>query len=135
MTIFDAPPRENCLVERPRPNTPLRALATLNDPQFVEASRHLAERMMKGAGNTPADRGAFGYRIVAARAPKALVSQILSSAFNEEFEYYKKNPEAAAKLLAAGESKRDESLNAAEHAAWTIVASMLLNLDEVISRL
>ncbi|MDC0144214.1 DUF1553 domain-containing protein [Verrucomicrobia bacterium] len=135
MTIFDAPTREKCLVERPRTNTPLQALATLNDPQFVEASRHLAERMMKGAGNTPADRVAFGYRIVAARAPKALVSQILSSAFNEEFEYYKKNPEAAAKLLAAGESKRDESLNAAEHAAWTIVASMLLNLDEVISRL
>ncbi len=135
MTIFDAPTREKCLVERPRTNTPLQALATLNDPQFVEASRHLAERMMKEGGKSPKDRVAFGYRVVAARAPKALVSQILSSAFNEEFEHYKKNPEAAAKLLAAGDSKRDESLNTAEHAAWTIVASMLLNLDEVISRL
>ena len=135
MTIFDAPTREKCLVERPRTNTPLQALATLNDTQFIEASRHLGERMMKEGGKSPAERVAFGYRVVAARAPKALVSQILSSAFNEEFEHYKKNPEAAAKLLAAGESKRDESLNAAEHAAWTIVASMLLNLDEVISRL
>ncbi|HIG80684.1 MAG TPA: DUF1553 domain-containing protein, partial [Verrucomicrobiales bacterium] len=131
MTIFDAPTREKCLVERPRTNTPLQALATLNDPQFVEAARHLAERMMKEGGKTPKDRVAFGYRVVAARAPKALVSQILSSAFNEEFEHYKKNPEAATKLLTAGDSKRDESLNAAEHAAWTIVASMLLNLDEV----
>jgi hypothetical protein len=135
MTIFDAPTREKCLVERPRTNTPLQALATLNDPQFVEASRHLAERMMKEGGNLPKDRVAFGYQLVAARTPKALVSQILSSAFNEEFEHYKKNPEAAAKLLATGDSKRDESLNTAEHAAWTIVASMLLNLDEVISRL
>ena len=135
MTIFDAPTREKCLVERPRTNTPLQALATLNDPQFVEASRHLAERMMKEGGKTPKDRVAIGYRVVAARAPKALVSQILSSAFNEEFEHYKKNPEAATKLLAAGDSKRDESLNAAEHAAWTIVASMILNLDEVITRL
>ena len=135
MTIFDAPTREKCLVERPRTNTPLQALATLNDTQFIEASRHLGERMMKEGGKSPAERVAFGYRVVAARAPKAIVSQILSSAFNEEFEHYKKNPEAAAKLLAAGESKRDESLNAAEHAAWTIVASMLLNLDEVISRL
>ena len=135
MTIFDAPTREKCLVERPRTNTPLQALTTLNDPQFVEASRHLAERMMKEGGNLPKDRVAFGYQLVAARTPKALVSQILSSAFNEEFEHYKKNPEAAAKLLAAGDSKRDESLNPAEHAAWTIVASMLLNLDEVITRL
>jgi hypothetical protein len=135
MTIFDAPTREKCLVERPRTNTPLQALATLNDPQFVEASRHLAERMMKEGGNLPKDRVAFGYQLVAARTPKALVSQILSSAFNEEFEHYKKNPEAAAKLLATGDSKRDESLNTAEHAAWTIVASMLLNLDEVITRL
>ncbi len=135
MTIFDAPTREKCTVERPRTNTPLQALATLNDPQFVEASRHLAERIMKEGGKTSAERVAFGYQVVAARAPKALVSQILSSAFNEEFEHYKMNPEAAAKLLAAGDSKRDESLNTAEHAAWTIVASMLLNLDEVISRL
>ena len=135
MTIFDAPTREKCTVQRPRTNTPLQALVTLNDPQFVEAARNLAERMIKEGGKTPKERVAFGYRLVTARTPKAIVSQILESAFNEEFDNYSKNTEAAAKLIATGESKSDESINNAEHAAWTIVASMLLNLDEVITRL
>jgi len=135
MTIFDAPTREKCTVQRPRTNTPLQALVTMNDTQFVEAARNLAERMMKEGGKSPRDRVAFGYRLVTARAPKPIVSRILESAFNEEFDNYNKNTEAAAKLIATGESKRDESIDKAEHAAWTIVASMLLNLDEVISRL
>lgn len=135
MTIFDAPTREKCMVERPRTNTPLQALVTLNDPQFTEASRNLAQRIIKEGGKTPQERVTFGYRLVAARQPKPIVSQILVAAYNEELENFKKNAEAANKLLAIGESKRDESINAAEHAAWTIVASMLLNLDEVITRL
>jgi hypothetical protein len=135
MTIFDAPTREKCVVERPRTNTPLQALVTLNDPQFVEAARNLAQRMIKEGGKTPKDRVAFGYRLATARTPKPIVSRILESAFNEELENYRKTPEAASKLIGIGESKRDESINNAEHAAWTIVASMLLNLDEVITRL
>ena len=135
MTIFDAPTREKCMVERPRTNTPLQALVTLNDPQFTEASRNLAQRIIKEGGKAPQERVTFGYRLVAARQPKPIVSQILVAAYNEELENFKKNAEAANKLLAIGESKRDESINAAEHAAWTIVASMLLNLDEVITRL
>jgi hypothetical protein len=135
MTIFDAPTREKCTVQRPRTNTPLQALVTMNDPQFVEAARNLAEKMIKEGGKTPKERVLFGYRLVTARAPKPIVSRILESAFNEEFDNYNKNNEAAAKLIATGESKRDESIDKAEHAAWTIVASMLLNLDEVISRL
>ena len=135
MTIFDAPTREKCTIQRPRTNTPLQALVTMNDPQFVEAARNLAERMIREGGKTPKERVAFGYRLVTARTPKPIVSRILESAFNEEFDNYSKNTEAANKLIAAGESKRDESINNAEHAAWTIVASMLLNLDEVITRL
>ncbi|MDG2214640.1 MAG: DUF1553 domain-containing protein, partial [Verrucomicrobiota bacterium] len=135
MTIFDAPTREKCTVQRPRTNTPLQALVTMNDPQFVEAARNLAERMIKKGGKTPKERVAFGYRLVTARTPKPIVSQILESAFNEEFDNYNKNIEAANKLIVTGESKRDESINNIEHAAWTIVASMLLNLDEVITRL
>ena len=135
MTIFDAPTREKCTVQRPRTNTPLQALVTMNDPQFVEAARNLAERMIKEGGKTPKERVAFGYRLVTARTPKPIVSQILESAFNEEFDNYNKNIEAANKLIVTGESKRDESINNIEHAAWTIVASMLLNLDEVITRL
>jgi len=72
---------------------------------------------------------------VTSRTPKPIVAQILVGAFNEELENYKKNTEAAGKILAVGTTKRDESLNTSEHAAWTIVASIILNLDEVITRL
>ena len=135
MTIFDAPTREKCMVERPRTNTPLQALVTLNDPQFTEAARNLAQRMIKEGGQTAQERVTYGYRLVAARQPKPIVANILIAAYNEELENFKKNTEAADKLLNVGESKRDETINNAEHAAWTIVASMLLNLDEVITRL
>ena len=135
MTIFDAPTREKCMVERPRTNTPLQALVTLNDPQFTEAARNLAQRMIKEGGQTAQDRVTYGYRLVTARKPKPIVANILVAAYNEELENFKKNTEAADKLLDVGESKRDETIINAEHAAWTIVASMLLNLDEVITRL
>jgi len=135
MTIFDAPTREKCMVERPRTNTPLQALVTLNDPQFLEASRHIAKRIMKDGGKTPRERVEYAYRLVTSRKPKPIVAQILLGVFNEELENYKKNTEAAGKILAVGTTKRDESLNASEHAAWTIVASIILNLDEVITRL
>ncbi|MBL67838.1 MAG: hypothetical protein CMO74_05210 [Verrucomicrobiales bacterium] len=135
MTIFDAPTREKCMVERPRTNTPLQALVTMNDPQFVEAARHLAERIMTEGGKTIQSRVQFGYRTVTARAPKPLAGKILASAFREELENFKKDPNKAKALLGVGDSKRNETLDAAEHAAWTIVASMLLNLDEVITRL
>jgi len=135
MTIFDAPTREKCMVERPRTNTPLQALVTMNDPQFTEAARNLAQRMIKEGGKTPQERVTFGYRLVASRQPKPIVANILLAAYNEELENFKKNAEAANKLLSIGASKRDETIGVAEHAAWTIVASMLLNLDEVITRL
>ena len=135
MTIFDAPTREKCMVERPRTNTPLQALVTMNDPQFTEAARNLAQRMIKEGGKTPQERVTFGYRLVASRQPKSIVANILLAAYNEELENFKKNAEAANKLLGIGASKRDETIGVAEHAAWTIVASMLLNLDEVITRL
>lgn len=135
MTIFDAPTREKCMVERPRTNTPLQALVTLNDPQFTEAARNLAQRIVKEGGPAAKDRVIFGYRLATSRAPKPIAAQILLGAFNEEFENFKKNPETAGKLIAIGESKHDESINSSELAAWTIVASMLLNLDEVITRL
>ena len=135
MTIFDAPTREKCMVERPRTNTPLQALVTMNDPQFLEASRHIANRIMKDGGKTIRDRVEYAYRLVTSRKPKPIVTQILIGAFKEELENYKKDTEAAGKILSVGTTKHDESLNASEHAAWTIVASIILNLDEVITRL
>ena len=77
MTIFDAPTREKCMVERPRTNTPLQALVTLNDPQFTEAARNLAQRMIKEGGQTAQERVTYGYRLVAARQPKPIVANIL----------------------------------------------------------
>ncbi len=91
--------------------------------------------MMKEGGATPKERVRHGYRLATARLPQPLVAQILASAFQEELEHFKKSPDAAKNLLSVGDSPRDETLDAAEHAAWTIVASMLLNLDEVITRL
>ncbi len=135
MTIFDAPTREKSMVERPRTNTPLQALVTMNDPQFLEASRHIANRIMKDCGKTNRDRVEYAYRLVTSRKPKPIVSQILIGAFKEELENYKKDTEAAGNILSVCTTKHDESLNAAEHAAWTIVASIILNLDEVITRL
>ena len=135
MTIFDAPTREKCMVERPRTNTPLQALVSLNDPQFIEAARHLAKRIMKEGGVTPEERITHGYRLVASRSPKPAVAGILANSFREELANYKKNPAEAVKLLQVGDSKHDESLEPSEHAAWTIIASILLNLDEVINRL
>ena len=90
---------------------------------------------MKDGGKTPRERVEYAYRLVTSRKPKPIAAQILVAAFNEELENYKKNNEAAVKILTVGATKRDESLNAPEHAAWTIVASIILNLDEVITRL
>ena len=106
----------------------------MNDPQFLEASRHIANRIMKDGGKTNRDRVEYAYRLVTSRKPKPIVAQILIGAFKEELENYKNDTEAAGKILTVGTTRHDESLNASEHAAWTIVASMILNLDEVITR-
>jgi hypothetical protein len=134
LRIFDTPTREKCVIRRQRTNTPLQALVTLNDPQFVEASRVLAQRMMFEGGKTPEERIRFAYRLATARVPNSAILKILLDGYNEELAVYKGNMEKAKQLLAVGESKRDESLDAAQHAAWTIVASILLNLDETITR-
>jgi len=134
MQIFDAPTREQCIVRRPRTNTPLQALVTLNDVQFVEAARNLAERMMKEGGKTLAERTKFAYELAVARPPRASEQQVMTEVFDASLTRFRKDHDAAAKLLSTGESKRDESLDAAEHAAWTIIASMILNLNETLTR-
>ena len=134
MQIFDAPTREKCTIRRARTNTPLQALVTLNDVQFVEAARNLAQRMMLEGGESPGQRVAFAYRLATAREPSGSESQALLDLFNTARDIYSHEQEAAKKLLSFGESKRDESLDAAEHAAWTIIASSILNLDETLTR-
>jgi len=129
MQIFDAPTREVCIMQRPRTNTPLQALVTMNDIQFVEASRHLAERMMKQESPL-----AFGYELVTAQAPNKEVAAELQRLFDKAKAAFEKDNKRATDLLGVGESKRDDSLNAVEHAATTVVASLLLNLDQTLTR-
>jgi hypothetical protein len=134
MLIFDTPTREKCVVRRDRTNTPLQALVTLNDPQYVEAARVLAERMMKEGGKSIADRIRFAYRLATARQAKDSLVDLLTNTYRTELKTFQSDGEQANALLAVGEHKRDETLDAAEHAAWTIIASLILNLDETLTR-
>ena len=134
MTIFDAPTREKCSLKRSRTNTPLQALVTMNDPQFVEAARALAETAMKAGGATTQQQISFAYRSAVGVQPTSGVQSILLEAFGEELERFRNDSDAAAKFLAIGDSKRDESLDAATHAAMTVIGSMILNLDETLTR-
>jgi hypothetical protein len=134
MQLFDAPTREKCIVWRARTNTPLQALVTLNDIQFVEASRNLAQRIIKEGGESPQQRFAFAYLMALSREPRESEQQVALDVYSASLKRFREDAEAAKKLLAVGESKRDESLDAAEHAAWTIIASMILNLNETLTR-
>ncbi len=133
MTIFDAPSREKCAIRRSRTNTPLQALVTLNDPQFVEASRFLAERVMKAGGSLD-NQIAIAHRLATGAKPSDATMNVLKEAYAEEYAAFKSLPDSANKLLAIGDKKRDEILDAAMHAAMTIVASMILNLDATLTR-
>lgn len=134
MRTFDAPSRESCTVRRPRTNTPLQALVLLNDIQFVEAARHFAHRIMTEGGDDVDSRIAFGFRLATGRRPNAEEVRILRETLQGHLDDYRQHPKAALELLGVGDSPRDESLDAVEHAAWAMVANLLLNLDETITK-
>jgi hypothetical protein len=134
LTTFDAPDRETCTVRRARTNTPLQALVLMNDPTYVEASRKFAERILRDGGSTLDARLTFAFRTVLARQPREQELAILKQVYDKQKARFAAAPDAAAKLLTVGESPRDESLDQAELAAWTIVASTLLNLDEAVTK-
>ena len=134
LQAFDAPEREFCLVRRSVTNTPLQALTLMNDPTYVEASRKFAERIMKEGGATPEQRIAFAYRIAMGRSAKPAEVETMLGLFNQQAVVFRLNPPGAMKLLSVGESPRDTALDTAELAAWTTVASVLLNLDETITK-
>ncbi len=134
LTTFDAPDRETCTVRRARTNTPLQALVLMNDPTYVEASRKFAERILREGGASLESRLTFAFRTVLSRAPREQELAILRQILEKQNARFAASPEATAKLLSAGESPRDESLDQAELAAWTIVASTLLNLDETLTK-
>jgi hypothetical protein len=133
LVTLDAPDRETCTVRRPRTNTPLQALVLMNDPTYVEAARKLAERMMTEAGSME-DRIIFAFRLATARRPRPEEVTVLRRVFDEQLAAYRQNPPAALKLLSIGEAKRAEELDPTELAAWSMVASAILNLDEAVTR-
>lgn len=134
LKTFDAPEREFCTVARSRTNTPLQALLLLQGPQFVEAARKLAERMMTESGKTDAEKIRFGFELVTSRLPKAAETSILSRLYRDRLSVFRSSPQAAKKMLGVGKSEPHPELDPAEHAAWMEVARLLLNLDEVINR-
>ncbi len=134
MTTFDAPDREKCAARRSLTNTPLQALVLLNDVTFVEAARALAERIMTEGGTTPEQRLGYGFQLATARAPKPAEVKILREELNAEMLEFKKHEDRAEALLKNGEAPVNPKLNKSELAAWTTVASMILNLDETITK-
>jgi hypothetical protein len=133
MLVFDAPNRETCVVVRPSTTTPLQALVLLNDVQFVEAARVFAQRILHQTGDDPS-RLRWAFAECLSRAPSDSELQVLIRALNRERARYKSNEAAARDYLATGESPRDETLPVIEHAAWSQVAALLLNLSETITR-
>lgn len=134
LMAFDAPSRETCIARRSRTNTPLQALVLMNDVQYVEASRHLAARMIEQSGDSPDSGLTFGFRICTARAPTEHELAVLKRVHSDQLAHYQQNPAEAEKLLVIGASPKIEGLNPAEHAAMTMMANLLLNLDEVITK-
>jgi hypothetical protein len=128
MASFDSAGREACTVRETRTNTPLQALELMNDVAFVEASRALAQRMMKQGGID------FGFRLATSRFPTERERSILLNSYRYNLDRYQTSPDAALKLLSQGESSRDASLDPNQLAAWTQVASLILNLDETVTR-
>jgi hypothetical protein len=131
---FDAPNREVCVARRATTNTPLQALVLLNDPTYVEAARKLAERMLTQGGKAPEGRLDFAFKCAVARPASAPEQRILLKIYQTALARFRTDRAAARKLLAVGDSPRDNTLDEAELAAWTTVASTILNLDETISR-
>jgi hypothetical protein len=131
--LFDAPNREVCTVKRSRTNTPLQALAMLNEITFVEAARKLAERMLVEGGATPEERLQWAFKTVTSRAPQPLELEVLRRGLQQQLERFQANPQAAKDLLSIGESKPRADLAPEQLAAYALSANVLLNLDEFVT--
>jgi hypothetical protein len=133
LAAFDAPNREGCTVVRSRTNTPMQVLVLLNDPQFVEAARGLAQRVLTAEADPDAQLS-LAFRLLTSRTPHTAELAVLRELFDAERARFAASPEDAAALLSVGESPRDDTLDAADHAAMTNVATTIMTLDEVITK-
>jgi hypothetical protein len=134
MELFNAPSRESCTLRRERTNTPLQALTLMNDPQFIEAARHLATNAIATCGENAHDRTNHIAMRVLARPFDADEHALLEPSLKAFRKTYSEDPSAAEKLIAIGDSKTNETIPAPELATWTMIASQILNFDEAITK-
>jgi len=134
MDAFDAPMRDVVCTRRQRTDTPLQALVTMNDVQWVEAARALAERVIREGGAQPGPRINLMGQILLAHDPPPQMTQVLQTSLAQMEKHYAADPKAAHALISVGEKNNDASIPAPELAAWTMVASEMLNLDETVNK-
>jgi hypothetical protein len=134
MINFDAATRESCVVRETRTNTPLQALNLMDDVTFVEASRFIGQRMMKEGGASADDRLRFGFRLVTGRFPSAKEQEVLRGSLQFHRDYFAEKASEIETYLNQGESRTDPKLDARELAAYASVASLVLNLDEAVTK-
>jgi hypothetical protein len=133
MDIFNAPSREFCTVRRELTNTPLQALVTMNDVQFVEAARVLAQNAMLSEKHLDRELGYMSARLLARPLDKK-EADVLTQSYKDFLAYYTAAPQDASKLLKVGEAQADQGLSQAKFAALTMVANEMLNLDETLEK-
>ena len=133
MVLFDAPTREKCTVRRGETNTPLQALVLLNDPQYVEAARLFAERILREGGDSVSDKIDFAVRTATSKAPSPKMTKVLSELYEKELKTFRADGKRAKKLLSVGQRSADKKLDAAEVAAWSIICNLIFNLDEFVT--
>ncbi|MFO0945184.1 MAG: DUF1553 domain-containing protein [Planctomycetota bacterium] len=133
MEILNAPSREVCTVRRERTNTPIQALVTLNDPQFVEAAKVLAEKTLKSSEEQEARMDFLGMRLLS-RSFTGQEKDVIRASLADLSAYYAAHPDNAKELLAVGETKADPSTDASLLASWTMLTNQLMNLDEFLNK-
>ena len=131
--FFDGGKRQTCEVKLSRTNTPLHALATLNDVTYVEAARVMAERLYRDAPSSDLAKIKLAFRLATSRLPSNTEQTRLLDRLATLTKHYQKEESAAHDLVSIGDSVRDESLPAAEHAAYTCICLLILNLDETLT--
>ena len=134
MQVFDASAREYCTVRDTRTNTPLQSLNLMNDVTYVEAARLLAQRMLREGGATPQARVAWAFLVAASRRPSESELQVLLKNLSWQKDYFDRYPGEATRLLSIGEKRDEAKLDEAELAAYSAIASLILNLDEMITK-
>jgi hypothetical protein len=134
MVSFDAPSREFCVLRRNRSDTPLQALTTLNDPAAIECAQAIARKVAGKSGGDLKARATYAFRLVLARTPEPKEVERLAALFQSELKNYQADANAAGKMAGRDIGKASDEPDAAELAAWTVVANVLLNLDEAITK-